>query len=151
MSLTIAPSDEAAQAIVDRIDSGTAYSLDVAANYSRVEISPLDEIDELKVDVVVVSEEQLNETFAIEDRTSHKLVIWIRDKLPDREPETIAQRTLLARQIYQRVNNWDSTDGRVKVWDADKGTRMTPDKNALDKMGLFVAKVVLRVEVEPPT
>jgi hypothetical protein len=118
------------------------------AKYSRVEIAPLDEIDGLQVDVVAVDETQLRETLALEDRTSHKIAIWVRDKLPDLEPETIDARCLLVRQIFQRVNDWDSADGRVRVWEVDEATQVTPNKEALNQMNLFVAVIVLRVEVE---
>ncbi len=148
MTVTVAPSTEACLALVDRINSGTAYGLDRVAKYSRVEVNPLDEIERLEIDVVAVDETQLSETLATEDRTSHKIAIWIRDKLPDLQPETIDARCLLVRQIFQRVNNWDSDDRRVRVWDVDEETRVTPDKAILNTMQLFVAVVVLRVEVE---
>lgn len=148
MTVTIAPSAEACLALVDRINSGTAYSLDRVAKYSRVEVSPLEEIRHLEIDVVAVDEEQLSETLDIEDRTSHKIAIWIRDKLPDLQPETIDELCLLVRQIFQRVNNFDSADGRVRVWEVDKGTRMTPDKDRLNTMHLFDAVVMLWVRVD---
>jgi hypothetical protein len=148
VSVTVAPSSEACIALVDRINAGTAYSLDVAARYSRVEVSPLDEIDALQVDVVAVEETQLADTFAIEDRTSHKIAIWYRAKLADLEPETIDSHCLVVRQIFQRVNNWDSADGRVKVWETDEETRLNPDKEILNQHRVFSAVIVLRVEVE---
>jgi hypothetical protein len=148
MPVAVAPSTEACQALVDHINAGTAYALDVLASYSRVEINPLQMIDGRRVDVVHVDETQLNRTLAIEDSTSHKIVIWIREKLQDREPETIDALCLLVRQIYQRVNNFTSDDRRVTVWETDEETRMTPDKSLLNQSGLFVASIVLRVEVE---
>ncbi len=148
MSLTVAPSTEACAALVDRINGGTAYALDVLATYARLEVNPLEDIDQLRVDVLAVEETQLNETFAVEDRTSHKIAIWIRDKLPDLTADSIDERCLLVRQIFQRVNNWDSADGRVRVWDTDEETRLIPDKAILNQHQLFVAVIVLRVEVE---
>lgn len=148
MAVTVAPSTEACLALAERINSGTVYSLDRVAAYSRVEVTPLDQLDGLQIDVVAVDETQLSETLDVEDRTSHKIAIWIRDKLPDKLPETIDARCLLARQIYQRVNNWDSADGRVRVWETDEETQLTPNKDALNQFGAFVAVVVLRVEVE---
>jgi uncharacterized protein YcbX len=148
MAVTVAPSTEACIALVDRINAGTTYVLDILAKYSRVEVDPLEEIDGRRIDVVHVEETQLNRTFALEDQTSHKIAIWVREKLKDSEPETIDALCLLVRQIYQRVNNWDSDDDRVRVWETDEETRMTPDKMLLNQSGLFVAVIVLRVEVE---
>ena len=148
MAVTVAPSTEACLELVDHINAGTAYTLDRDAAYSRVEISVLDEVDGLQVDVVAVDETQLNDTLAIEDRTSHKIAIWIRSKLADTEPATIDALCLLVRQIWQRVNNFTSSDRRVMVWETDEETRMNPDKAILNQQRLFVAVIVLRVEVE---
>lgn len=148
MSLTIAPATEACEALVAQINAGTAYTLERLAAYSRVEVDPLEEIDGLRIDVVAVEETQLNETLAIEDRSSHRIAIWIRSRLDDVQPETIDALALLVRQIYQRVNNFTSADRRVTVWETDEETRMNPDKALLDQMRLFVASIVLRVEVE---
>jgi hypothetical protein len=148
MAVTVAPSTEACTALVDRINSATTFSLDVLAKYSRVEVDPLEEISGRRIDVVHVEETQLNQTLDIEDRTSHKIAIWIREKLTNTEPETIDALCLLVRQIYQRVNNWDSADRRVCVWETDEETRMTPEKVALNQYGLFIAAIVLRVQVE---
>ncbi len=147
MPVTVAPSTEACIALVDRINSATTYSLDRLAKYSRVEITGLEQIDERQIDVVHVEGEQLNRTFDLEDPSSHKIAIWVREKLKDSEPETIDAMCLLVSQIYQRVNNFISSDRRVNVWETDEETRMTPDKTLLDQDGLFVAKIVLRVEV----
>lgn len=148
MPVTVAPSSEACTALVDRINAGTAYALDRVVAYSRVEVSSVEELDSLQIDVVAVDETQLSETLALEDRSSHKIAIWIRDKLPDKQPETIDARCLLARQIFQRVNNWDSDDGRVRVWQADEETQLSPNKDFLHQFNAFVAVIVLRVEVE---
>lgn len=148
MPVTIAPSTEACDALVDRINGGTAYTLDVLATYSRVEVNPLEDISGRRVDVIHVEETQLAETLAVEDRTSHKIAIWIREKVADMGTATIDALCLLVRQIYQRVNNWDSADLRVRVWETDEETRMVPDKTLLNQMQLFVAVIVLRVEVE---
>lgn len=156
MPVTIAPSTEACQALVDRINDGTDYALDFVAEYSRVEINPLEEISGRRVDVVHIDEKQLNETFDVEDRTSHTIIVWIREKLTDLSPEQLDPLCLVVRQIFQRLNTndtsnaggWDSADGRVRVWEIDEETRMVPDKSLLRQAGLFVAKIVLRVEVE---
>lgn len=148
MSVTIAPATEACQALVDQINAGTAYVLEREAAYSRVEVDPLEEIDGLRIDVVAVEETQLNETLAVEDRSSHKIAVWIRAKLDDVQPETLDALALLVRQVYQRVNNFSSADRRVKVWETDEETRMNPDKVLLNQHRLFVVAIVLRVEVD---
>lgn len=148
MPVTVAPSTEACLALVERINAGTAYSLDVVAEYSRVKVTPLESLDGLRIDVVAGDETQLSETLDVEDRSSHKITIWIRDKLTDLLPETIDARCLLARQIFQRVNNWDSADRRVRVWETDEETQLTPNKDDLHQFNAFVAVIVLRVEVE---
>jgi hypothetical protein len=150
MPVTIAPSTEACQALVDRINAGTEYALDVLATYSRVDVNPLEQITERKVDVVAIDEKQLSDTFDVEGRTSHTIAIWIREKLDENnpDPEAIDALCLVVRKIFQRVNNWDSADRRVRVWEVDEETRMTPDKQLLRQASLFAAKIVLRVEVE---
>lgn len=148
MPVAVAPSTEACLALVDQINAGTAYALDCLATYARLEITPLAELNGLRVEVVSVDEVQLNRTFAIEDSTSHTIAIWIRDRLPSLEPEEIDARCLLVRQIWQRVNNFDSADRRVSVWETGEDTRLTPDKSLLRQSKLFVASIVLRVEVE---
>ena len=120
MSVTTAPATEACIAIRDRINSGTTYTLDRLAEYSRLEVNPLEEISELQIDVVAVSEEQLSETLDSEDRTSHRIAIWMRDKLLDLEPETIDAKCLIARQVFQRLLNFRSANGRVQVWEVDE-------------------------------
>lgn len=148
MAVTIAPSTEAMQAIVARINSATTYCLAVVAEYRETLVDPLEEITDLRCDVVSESEEQLVETLAIEDRTSHVLRIWLRKKLDNLTPDEIDPLKLLFRQIFQRVNNYDTTDGRVKVWECDIEPKEVPLKDFLQQAGLFVASIVLRVEVE---
>jgi|TARA_R110000824_G_scaffold28583_1_gene95885 hypothetical protein len=148
MAVTVAPSTEAMSAITDRINSGTAYSFDIAAEYTDEVIDPLEEIAGLRVDVVSESEEQLEETLDAEDRTSHVLRIWVRQKVDDVRNGTVDPLKLLVRQIFQRVNDYDSTDGRVAVWEVDTDAKQTPDKVILRQHWLFIASIVLRVEVE---
>ena len=148
MPVTIAPAAEACQALVARINAGTAYTLPTAAAYSRVEVDTAEESNTLRVDVVAVDETQLAETLATEDRTSHTIVIWIRKKLANLDASTIDALCLITRQIYQQVNNWDSADGRVRVWETSEETELNPDKTVLNQMRMFVTKIVLRVEVE---
>ena len=52
MAVTIAPSVEAMDAITDRINSGTAYVLDVTATHGELMIDEREEIDCLRVDVL---------------------------------------------------------------------------------------------------
>jgi len=148
MAVTIAPSTEAMQAIVLRINSATTYCLAVVAEYRETLVDPLEEITDLRCDVVSESEEQLVETLATEDRTSHVLRIWLRKKLDNLTPDEMDPLKLLFRQIFQRVNNYDTTDGRVKVWECEVDSKEVPLKDILQQAGLFVASVILRAEVE---
>jgi len=148
MAVTIAPSTEAMQAICEQINGGGAYSLAVAATYSEVLIDPLEEISALRVDVVTEAEEQLDETLAVEDRTSIVLSIWMRKKVDSLDTDELDYLKLMFRQIFQRVNNFNSSDGRVTVWEVDIEPKEVPIKSILQQAGLFVARLVLRVEVE---
>jgi hypothetical protein len=149
MAVSIAPSVEAMQAIVARINSGTAYCLDVKAAYTELQIDTLEEVRELRVDVVTEGEEQPIETLEVEDYTSHQIRIWIRKKLRSLSNDEIGALKLLVRQIFQRVNNYDTTDRRVCVWECDVSQQENPDKDLLNQAGLFVSSIVLRVEVAP--
>lgn len=149
MTLTVAPSVEAVRAIRDRLNSSTAYELIFVASVADEVVDPLEEISELRVDVVHESEEQLMETLDDEDRTSHVIRIWIRSKLEGYTADFTDQLKLLVRQIFQRVNEYDATDGRVKVWECDREQHEVPVKQMWRQHGLFVASVVLRAEVEP--
>lgn len=148
MAVTVDPSTEAMMVLVARINSGEAYCLDVAATYSELIVDPLEDIHELRVDVVTEQSEQLNETLAVEDRTSHQVRVWIRAKPDTITPTDIDPLKLVARQIFQRLNNWDSADGRVRVWECDMDPKEIPDKNTLHTLGLFVTSVLMRVQVE---
>jgi len=148
MAVTIAPSVEAMVAITDRINTGTAYVLDVTATYGELMVDELEEISGLRVDVTSESETQLADTLAIEDRTSHVLRIWIRSPLMRRTRDEINPIKLLVRQIFQRVNNFNSADLRVKVWECDLDAKQNPDKAIMNQNGLFVSSITMRVEVE---
>lgn len=151
MAVEIAPSVEAMQALVERINSGDSYVFDVGAEYTEQQIDTLEDIagQGIRVDVTTEEEEQLNESLLVEDRTSHQIRVWIRKKLDDITPDSTDPMKLLHRQIFQRLNNWDSSDGRVKVWEADYDQKEVPDKTMLNQMSLFLSSIVLRVEVEP--
>jgi hypothetical protein len=148
MTVTVSPAAEACMALVERINAGTAYGLEVAATYNRVKVDPLEEIEGLRVDVVHEQQTQLRESLDIEDDTSHVIYVWVRSKLQSDLPEEIDQLSLLVRQIYQQLNDWDSADGRVRVWECDEEERPDAEKEALRQMRLFVALIAMRVEVE---
>lgn len=149
MPVTIDPSVEACNELVSRINSGTTYTLAVDATYREVMIDPLEEFNEqLRVDVVPGDEQQLHETLDLEDRTSHEIRVWVRSKVDSLDDGRIAALKLLTRQIWQRLNNWDSANRRVRVWECDPEKKEKPDKETLRNAGLFVASIVLRVEVE---
>ena len=148
MAVTIAPATEAMQAIVAQINDGGAYELPVAATYSEAIIDPLEEVTRLRVDVVSESEEQLNETLDIEDRTSHLIRVWVRAKVDLSNQDQIDYLKLVHRQIFQRLNNFDSSDGRVQVWEIENDAKECPIKSILQQLGVFAATMILRVEVK---
>lgn len=148
MPVEIAPSEEAMQALVDRINSGSAYALEVAATSTDKIDESIEELAALAVDVATEEEQQLNETLAVTDRTSHAIRVWIRKKLDQVTPDEVASLKLVARQIFQQINNFDSPDGRVRVWECSYDPTEVPSKDALNTLGLFQATILLRVEVE---
>lgn len=148
MAVTKAPSTEAMQAICDRINDGGEYDLNVTARYSEFLIDPLEDVTSLRVDVVSESEEQLNETLDVEDRTSHIIRVWMRKKVANVGNDEIDYLKLIFRQIYQRLNDFNSADGRVKVWELEIDPKEVPIKTIIQDNWLFVASLVLRVEVE---
>lgn len=148
MPVTTDPAAEACAALVTRINSGGAYTLPSPATYSREDDTKLEEITDLRVEVMAAEQEQLHITLDTEDPTSHKITILVRKQVSDKANATIDALCLIVRQIFQRVNNYTTTNGRVKVWEVDKATRMNPDKDLLRQQGLFSAHIVLRVQVE---
>lgn len=146
MPVTIDPAVEACQAIVARINSGTAYTLGREAQYAENVTTELDKIVDLEVDVVPSEPTQLDRLLDPEDMTSHTITIWIRKKT-GADQAVIDLMRLFVRQVYQRVNNYDSADRRVRVWEISDWTQSAPDKDLLRRLGLFSASIVLRVEV----
>ena len=146
MAVTQSPSSEAMSSIVERINSGSVYELAVTATYSETLDDELDDIPDLRVDVVQEEEEQLNETLDVEDRTSHMIRVWIRKRTPTQDDVDAVK--LIVRQIWQRVNNFNSSNTRVKVWECDMDPKEIPNKTILKQSGLFVASILMRVEVE---
>lgn len=149
MAATIAPADEACQALVARINAGTDYVLDVDATYSRLLIDPLEDIQELRVDVVADTEQGQSDRLDGLDTSLHTIKVWVRAPLPDPATEFIADLALLRKQISDWLDNWDSNDRRVRVWDSENDDLEQPLKDAVRQSGLFVAVVVLNVQVEP--
>jgi hypothetical protein len=143
------PSTEAMQAIVDRINSGDSYELDGPVEYTERIIDELEDISDLRIDVVTESESQLEETLDVEDRTQIIIRVFIRSKVDSLENDTIDPLKLLVRKLWRRLNNFDSADGRVKVWDCDVSPKEVPIKSILQNHRLFVATLLLRIEVEP--
>lgn len=148
MTVTIAPADEACQALVSRINTGTAYVLAVDAEYSDREVDRLEEIDTLRVDVAVMTETQPNERIDGLDQPSIEIEIVIRKPVEKAaQAVDVPALRLLCRQIFERVDNWDSSDRRVQVWECDVDEKENPDKDMLRESGLFVSTIKLRVEV----
>ena len=144
MTLTIAPADEACQAIVARINSGGEYSLALDAHYSRTEIDLLEELDRLRVDVVSVNETQPNDQLDASENSSHKIQVVIRSKTTSKDVQDLA---LIVRQVFLRLDNFSSSDRRVCVWECDVEEKENPVKSLLNDANLFVSVVNLRVEV----
>lgn len=152
MTLTVAPEDEACQALVGRINAGTTYPLDVAATYSRVIADPLEEVQQLRVDVVAVTQTQPAETLDNSDNSSHDIKVWVRSQIPsDPTDQASALQTLalLRRLIFIQLNNWQTDDRRVQVWECDDTPdEEDPTKKQLMQAGLYSASIKLRVEVK---
>lgn len=143
---TIAPADEACEALVCLINAGSGYVLEVDAHYSRTEIDKLEEFKGLKVDVVALDEKQPAECFDASDNSSHNIVVIVRKKLHD-PPNEVPDLALLVRQIYLLLDNWNSPSNRVQVWDCDLEVKQNPDKELLLNERLFWSVINLRVEV----
>lgn len=146
--ITIAPADEACQAIVTLINSSNTFTLEIQAHYSRMEIDRLEEINELRVDVVAIAENQLQERLDFNDNTSLLIDVLVRKKLANKTEE-IPDLSILCRQIAALLNNWNSTDRRIQVWECDPEMKERPDKKLLNDANLFYSTIHLRVEVQP--
>lgn len=149
-SVTVSPSTEVMQAIRDRINSGEEYCLPIRAEIAEMLIDPAEEITQLRCDIVDDGEEQLMETIALEDPTSHNVRIWIRAKLATLSTDEIQPLKLLTRQVFQRINNFCSSDGRILVFDVDTDSKQTPDKAILAANRIFIAVITARIEVMAP-
>jgi hypothetical protein len=143
---TLAPSTEALQAIAARINAGAAYTLDVKAEARELAVDPLEEVTELRVDVCHESEQQLFEQIDNEG-TEHTLRIWIRKKVAALSGDELNPLRLLCRQILQQVDQYDTQDRRVCVWQSGFESQEVVDRTMLYQQRIFVASVILRVRV----
>jgi hypothetical protein len=146
---TLAPSTEAVNAIVARINAGTTYTLDLKAEARELIIDPTEEVTELRVDVCHESEQQLFETLDSVDNTQHAIRIWIRKKVADITPQELNPLRLLCRQILRQVDQYVTTDWRVRVWQAGFETQEVADKAVLYSQRMFVASISCEVQVKP--
>ena len=146
---TLAPSTEAVNAIVARINAGTTYNLDLKAEARELIIDPTEEVTELRVDVCHESEQQLFETLDSVDNTQHAIRIWIRKKVADITPQELNPLRLLCRQILRQVDQYVTTDWRVRVWQAGFETQEVADKAVLYSQRMFVASISCEVRVKP--
>ncbi len=147
MPVTTNPAEEACQAIVDRINSGSGltYTLPQAATYGFRRNEDVSEQGVLIVEVLHQGSETLEETLDVEDRTSHSLLVSVRKRVPDLENTTINPLLLIVRQIFQRVNGYATS--RIRVWDCDLASDNESDP-IVRQVGVFSASFPLRVEVE---
>lgn len=148
--VSIDPGIEACEALVARIKSGEAYSLPVVVEYTEQIVDRFEKSQQTQVDVVPIESEQLDETLDVECRTSHQIRVVVRKKVDGIDSPDVPAFKLLMRQLWQRVNNYNSSDGRVKVWECDMESKSIPDKKTLTESLLCVSSVLLRVEVEAP-
>lgn len=149
MALTIDPCDEACQALVTRINSAITYVLPRDATYTHEVIDDLAEVEGLQVDVCPETSQDLHEVLDLVGRTSHVIRVWIRAKLPDMDAATVAPFNLITRKIFLRVNEYETADRRVSVWDCGKDRGESPGKLVLVKDNFYRAYIEMRVEVEP--
>lgn len=144
---TVAPSQEAQEAIVAYIN-GETFSVPFTAIATDVARTELDDGEWLCVDVVHDGEEQLYETLdASDDNTRHRILVQITGRRKPDGLDSTADLKLLARQIFDSLDQWDSDDGRVQVWFCDREPVSVTDKDALRTLGLFRRNILCEVEV----
>lgn len=149
MPATKSPTTEALEVIRDRINAGTTYALPFEVSYTEFIIDPLEEVQTLHVDVCEDTSEQMNDTLDAENRTSHDIFVWVRSKVSGFANETIEPLRLVTHQIFQQLNNYDTSDRRVTVWDCNIVPLQVPLRQTLRQMHMYVAAIQLRVEVLP--
>ena len=149
-AVTISAAQEACTAIVDRINAGTTYALSISATFREEYLDDLTTMgDELLVDVVPISEQQLTETLAVEDRTQHIIGVEIRKKFTAIDQQLVNDLKVTVRQIFQQLNNFNLSSGRV-VWEASQPEMENPNRQLLTSHLIFRSRVILRVIVEVP-
>ena len=149
-NVTIAPSDEACQALVAWINAGGAYTLPSPCTYSYLTVEELGDVTALTVDVTHVSGKQLNDSLSREDPSEQTLIVWVRDKLPSQAVAEIAARNLIFQQIYQRVNAYRVTSNRVMVRQCGYDDVENPDKDLIPTQLLYKAGITVKAEVRAP-
>ena len=147
MAVSKAPSVEAMEAVVARINSATAFTLETPASYVD-QLSDNLETPTLQIDVTSEDEEQLNDTLEIEDNTTHQIRVWVRCKVKPTDIEDVDALKLLTRQVFQRLNQYWTDDRRVGIWQCDYEPAEVPIKEFLREYRMFVASILLRVEVK---
>ena len=146
---TLSPSTEACEAIRNRINSGTDYTLEVRAEVRDEITEDLKDLRQLRVDVCQESEEQLFETIDLQDNTSHQIRVWIRKKLETTTQDELEQLKLLKRQIELRLLNYATDDWRVRIWDVSNTQAPLMERDMFHQDRSFVASILCRVEVKP--
>ena len=146
---TLSPSTEACEAIRNRINSGTDYTLEVRAEVRDEITEDLKDLRQLRVDVCQESEEQLFETIDLQDNTSHQIRVWIRKKLDTTTQDELEQLKLLKRQIELRLLNYATDDWRVRIWDVSNTQAPLMERDMFHQDRSFVASILCRVEVKP--
>lgn len=146
---TLSPSTEACEAIRDRINSGTDYALEVRATVVDELTEDLQDLRQLRVDVIQETEEQLVETLDLQDNSSHQIRVWIRKKLDTKTQDEVEQLKLLRRQIELRLLNYATTDWRVRIWDVSNAQAPLMERDMFHQDRSFVASILCRAEVKP--
>lgn len=149
MAVTQSPADEACTAVVDRINASVLLPLDVEAKFQSEVIDQLEKQKELRIDVVHESEIQLEDTLETEDRTSHSVLVWIRKPCKGTYSAAVEALRLVARQVYQQLNNHLTGDARVRVREVSFDENENPQRQPLRELGMFISVVRCRVEVKP--
>lgn len=148
MPLTQAPEDEAVDAIVTRINAGTSYTLPAAAVAVEFPKVANEDISTLVVEVASDGEQTLAETLnPAEDRKLIIVRVYIRKKVANAEPSTLAATKLIVSQITEWLDLYMGS--RVKVWAVDQEFDKKTSVELLDQSGIFAATIAVRCTVEP--
>lgn len=142
----ISPSKEAQDALVELLNA-TDFSVDFEATATDTARTDLADGEWLSVDVIDDEEEQLVETLDSDDPTRHRILIQLTARRKPDSLDTTEDLKLLAREIHETVDQWDSADGRVQVWFVGREAVQPADKEALRALGLFRRNILCEVEV----